>query len=231
MDFTLDFDGQKILIEKVYHRKNQIRLTVNKDLQVKIFCSKSTPDYFLLDFIRKREKWIQKHIGKFQEKKVVHEALYTEGSSFRYLGKKYSLHFINRAENYIEIFEDKIIIASAELIEKDKAESILKHWLTQSGKKYFPPIVDKYLAMLSKYNLSIETLYIRPMTSRWGTCNLRSKKITLNALLMQEHPDFIEYVILHELCHLKHPNHSKRFYNFVAEFMPNWQENRRLRGK
>ena len=62
------------------------------------------------------------------------------------------------------------------------------------------------------------------MKTRWGTCNIVAKRIWLNVQLASKPPICLEYVILHELAHLVEKHHNKRFYGFVAKFMPNWQE-------
>jgi predicted metal-dependent hydrolase len=147
------------------------------------------------------------------------------------LGKEYTLRFIDRSENYIEIYEDFIVIASPASVSKEIAQSALTGWLTHKAKDFLPQILNKYLQIMSNYELNINTLYIRPMTTRWGTCHKIKKVITLNSYLMQEPLPFIEYVVLHELCHLKYANHSKRFYDFVAEFMPDWRERRKMRNR
>lgn len=231
MNLEINFEGKSIPIEKVFYSKNQIKLVVDKDLNVKLYCRRDTPDGFIQSFVVNKKDWIIKHFKKFENKKNLEDVKFTDGSTFRYLGREYTLRFINRAENYIEIYQDFIVIASNQPVSRDIAHKALTGWLTHKAKETFPDIVNQYLNRLVPYNLSINTLYIRPMTSRWGTCHKVKQVVTLNSYLMQEPMPFIEYVVLHELCHLKHANHSKRFYDFVAQFMPDWQERRKMRNR
>ena len=61
------------------------------------------------------------------------------------------------------------------------------------------------------------------MKTRWGSCNVKTKNINLNLELIKKPQECIEYVVLHELAHLKHPNHSKQFWEYVGMHMPDWK--------
>lgn len=231
MSFEINFEGTKIPIEMVYHSKNQIKLVINKHLEVKLYCRKGTPEGIVHSFILNKQDWIIKHFKKFRTRQEIEEEKFTDGSPFRYLGKEYTLRFIDRAENYIDIYEEFIILASNRPVTQEISKAALTGWLTHKAKEAFPGIINKYLKELDRYGLTINSVTIRPMKTRWGTCNKAKKVITLNAYLMQEPMPFIEYVVLHELCHLKHANHSERYYNFVSEFMPDWRERRKMRSR
>jgi len=85
----------------------------------------------------------------------------------------------------------------------------------------FPDVVDKWLKILGE---SIEHLSIKPMKTRWGSCNYNKRYINLNTELVKRTLFEIEYVVLHELAHLKYPNHGKGFYNYVENYMPNYKK-------
>lgn len=231
MDFKIHYQDLEIEIEVIYHQKRNIKLGVYKDLKVKIFCSRNTPKNILESFIDNKKDWIIKHFTKFNEKKIIEDEKFTDNSPFRFLGKEYTLRYINRDKNYIEFYNEFIILASNKQVNKEIAQAALTEWLSAKAKEFFPEIVNRYLLILSEYGLSINTLKIRPMKTRWGTCNKQKKVITLNSYLMHEPIQFIEYVVLHELCHLKYANHSNKFYDFVAKFMPDWKERRKLNNK
>jgi hypothetical protein len=231
MVYDIDFEGGKIPVEIIYHPKNQIKLIVTKHLEVKLYCRKGTPDGIIHSFLLNKTDWIIKHIQKFRKRIELEEVKFTDGSKLRFLGKEYILKFINRAENYVDIFDEFVVIASNKPIDKEIAKNVLTEWLTHKSKEFFPKLIDRYLKELSEYGLTLNSIVIRPMKTRWGTCHKLKKIITLNVYLMQENPAFIEYVVLHEICHLKHANHSKRFYDFVEKFMPDWRERRKMRSR
>ena len=90
---------------------------------------------------------------------------------------------------------------------------------TEKAKEIIPNIVDKYS---EKMSLFPNTLKFRKNKSRWGSCS-GLNNINLNIFLMKLPLEAIEYVVVHELAHIKHKNHSRRFWNLVEEFIPNYK--------
>lgn len=92
---------------------------------------------------------------------------------------------------------------------------------------------DKYSERLEFYynlfeeNIPVPNLKIRKMKTRWGVCNLKNKNVTLNSELSKYNIECLNYVIVHELSHFIHPNHSKSFWNLVSKYYPNYKEIRK----
>ncbi len=87
----------------------------------------------------------------------------------------------------------------------------------------FQPMLDAMYPQLIPYGVSKPTLRTRQMKSRWGSCMVQKNIITLNRRLLAAPKGCIEYVVMHELCHLVHPNHSKEYYTFLTAMMPDWK--------
>ena len=102
----------------------------------------------------------------------------------------------------------------------DEKKKIMEKWYFENAKKLFPQFMEKWLKILDEH---VEKVAIKPMKTRWGSCNYVKKYITLNTELIKRTPFEIEYVVLHELTHLKYPNHGKGFYNYVEQYMPNYK--------
>ena len=91
----------------------------------------------------------------------------------------------------------------------------------------FEEILKEQYPLIAGYGVPLPILRIREMKSCWGSCLYRKGTITLNKRLMQKSRRCIEYVVLHELCHFIHPNHSKQFYGLLETLMPDWKERKR----
>jgi predicted metal-dependent hydrolase len=89
------------------------------------------------------------------------------------------------------------------------------------AKILFNKLIKKYHPYINK---PINKIRIKKMTTRWGSCNYKKGYINLNLYLIKKDIKFIEYVILHELTHLIYPNHSKDFYNFIRNIMPDYKD-------
>lgn len=87
-----------------------------------------------------------------------------------------------------------------------------------------PPLVAQWAAIMG---LPMPEILIRRMTSRWGTCNTRAKRITLNLELARRDPALLEYVVVHELAHLIERGHNARFYAVMDLYLPDWRARRR----
>lgn len=84
-------------------------------------------------------------------------------------------------------------------------------------------MTDNYPAF-QKYGVGVPKIRIRDMKTRWSSCLTQKGIITLNKRLLEVPRNCIEYVVMHELCHFIHPNHSKNFYLFLSVLMPDWRE-------
>ena len=140
---------------------------------------------YILDFIKSKQKWIQKRLSKC--KKI-------DKNKFLYLGKLYDKSELNEDL-------DSFYYKKAEIL--------------------FRELIDKYIVYINK---PVTKIRIKKMTTRWGSCNYKKGYINLNIELMKKDIKFIEYVVLHELTHLIYPNHSKEFYLFIENIMPNFRE-------
>ena len=146
---------------------------------------------------------------------------YTTGEIHKLIGREYVLKVrmgnINRVSLNKETNEI-LLVTDSENVENRK--KIMDKWYFDCARKLFPDVVDKWLKIL---NESIEHLSIKPMKTRWGSCNYNKRYINLNTELIKRTPFEIEYVVLHELTHLKYPNHGKSFYNYIERYMPNYK--------
>jgi predicted metal-dependent hydrolase len=178
------------------------------------------------NFIVSKESWIKKHLKKIAETKQNQKPVYENGIEVLYLGNTYRLNVIESKRNNVFLLDDEIVIHSKNPEMPELTEAIYNLFLKYQGYVYFEGRLNKYMDIMKKYGISKPGLLVRQMKSRWGSCNKRLGKITLNSELMKFPPDCIDYVIIHELCHLKYQNHQKEFYNFVSVFMPDWNEKR-----
>lgn len=102
-------------------------------------------------------------------------------------------------------------------------KKILDQWYKEKAKSHFKDTLDNILPLFKKYRISHPEIQIRNMPKRWGSCTPHGKVI-LNPELVKAPKGSIEYVIIHELCHLVHHNHTKAFYDLQAQMMPDWKK-------
>ena len=204
-----------------------VNLRIKPEGEVLVSANNSVPTDFIDAFIEKKQRYVFSVLSRYEEKKKLFQAVpkrYVSGESYDLLGKSLRLKVeANKEEN---VYTDGVYIF---LKVKDKddfrhKEIMMSKWLKQYQTTVFEELLQEKYLLFEKYGVTYPTLKIRNMTSRWGSCQPKKGIITLNSKLIEAPRNCIEYVILHELVHFIHPNHSRQFWDFVAMMMPDWKE-------
>lgn len=219
-----DGDIPYLLIRKPVKNVN---LRIKPEGEVLVSANNSVPLDFIDAFIEKKQRYIFSVLSRYEEKKKLFQAVpkrYVSGESYDLLGK--SLRLKVEASKEESVYTDGVYIF---LKVKDKddfrhKEIMMSKWLKQYQTTVFEELLQEKYLLFEKYGVTYPTLKIRNMTSRWGSCQPKKGIITLNSKLIEAPRNCIEYVILHELVHFIHPNHSRQFWDFVAMMMPDWKE-------
>jgi predicted metal-dependent hydrolase len=124
--------------------------------------------------------------------------------------------------NVIKAYRGQICIHSINL-SKDALEEQLQKWYRQRASIVFEEMLEEVLPKFKKYKIQKPTLVIRKMSKRWGSCT-PTGKIILNTELIKAPKGSIEYVIIHELTHLVHRNHTKPFFDLLSRILPDWKK-------
>lgn len=189
-----------IIIEKKRTTKN-LYIRVKEDLNIYVTCNSFTPNSEIEKLIRNNQKAINRMIDRQTLKQSKKE-------EFFYLGKKYDVIRTNYGTLNFNI--DKVFV-------NEKID--LNKWLRKEAERVFN---EEFEAIYKDFPFKIPkpSLHIRSMKTRWGVCNVRDKKVTLNLELIRKEEIYLDYVIVHELCHLLEANHSKKFWDYVYYVMP-----------
>lgn len=193
----------EVIIERKRGNKNTY-LRVKEDLNIYITTNYFTKDKEIEKIINENKSSIEKMILRQERKKINEE-------NFLYLGRKYDIVYLN--DSNLILGNDKVLMPK---------DFDLDKWYLKEAKKVFTEELDKIYNIFPK-KIPYPSLTIRKMKSRWGVCNVKTKRVTLNLELIRKDIKYLDYVIAHELSHLIHPNHSKDFWNLVAEVIPNYK--------
>ena len=215
---------EKILGYEVHRKKvKNINLRIRPNMEIYISAPMNLHSDYIENFIRSKEKWIKQVLKKIEEAKQNQlPSQYLSGEKHKYLGKEYELEVKQGNSNRVSLKEGKIILTVISNIfeNSDEKKKVMEKWYFENAQKVFVNTIQKWLEILDE---SIEKLSIKPMKSRWGSCNYVKRYINLNTELIKRTQFEIEYVVLHELTHLKYPNHGKGFYRYIENYMPNYK--------
>ncbi len=221
--------GKKI-ITYTLHRNNRKSLKINvlPDLSVEIIAPEKIPLKKIKEKTKKRAAWIIKQINYFSEfPPPIPPRKYISGETHRYLGRQYRLKIIKSTNNDVKMDGPYIKIFIKYNQKTDYKKSLLNKWYRNHALIKFEELINKAINKLRKYNIQEPVMTIKNMSKRWGSCSPDKNKIILNDILVKVPTYCIEYVIYHELCHLKYPIHDKRYYNFLSLVMPDWKERKK----
>ena len=204
---------EKILGYEVHRKKvKNINLRIKPNMEVYISVPMNLHRNYIENFIRSKEEWIKSVLKKIEDVKEKQKRFeYKTGEIHKFLGKEYILTV--KIGNF----------NSVSLKNNTKLNEIIltiNENIFENAKKLFPKFMEKWLEILDEH---VEKVAIKPMKTRWGSCNYVKKYVNLNTELIKRTPFEIEYVVLHELTHLKYPNHGKSFYNYIERYMPNYK--------
>jgi predicted metal-dependent hydrolase len=179
--------------------------------------------------LKKRAEWIDKKIAFFDAHRDNHKKEYVSGENFRYLGRNYRLKVIESQEEVVKLQRGYLQVFVKDTANTERKKKLLRAWYSQKAQIHFMKAIEKYKPIVKQ---EIETVRIREMKTRWGSCNPSRGYINLNLKLIEKPTECIEYVIFHELAHLVHADHSSKFYNYLSLFMPDWEKRKgRLEGQ
>ena len=207
MKIELDNEIYNVVVERKRSTRNTY-IRIKDDLSIYVTCNILTSDRYIINLINSKEKQVLRMINTVKKKLSKEE-------SFYYLGKKYDLVLINKKG--ITFGDEKVFVSSDFNLDK---------WYKKEAEKVFQIELDRmYNSFI--YRIPYPTgLTIRKMKTRWGVCNVKTKKITLNLELIKKRIECLDYVIVHELSHLLYANHSKEFWNCVEN---NFKDYKKIR--
>lgn len=171
-----------------------------------------------------RKDWILENIKKL--KKISDGKIkYETGDILNIFDAKVSLVVEKSDENIIYNENGKLYLLLNEVDDREYRKKMVDFWYREQGKIILNKMLEEWLLITGKF---VNKLTIKTLKRNWGSCEVGKKNINLNSELLKQDRRFVEYVILHEIAHLEHPNHSKDFYNYIEKFMPDWKERKKL---
>ena len=223
-EYTLHYGEQCIAYHICYLAKpmQKIAIHVYPNAAVQVDAPTSASVKEIKHAVQKRARWIVKHVqaAKEQQRHILPRS-YVSGETHFYLGRRYQLKVQQQKEESVKLIGGKIIIHTQEKT-RTHTRQLLKQWY----KARCHDVFTRRLATLTETAPWIKNSDIHwkllTMRKQWGSCSAKGV-LSLNPHLVKAPRDCIDYVLLHELAHIKEHNHSKRFYNLLNRYMPDWE--------
>lgn len=203
--------------------RKTLSLTVLPDLSIVVRSPLNATALRIEKLLQKKWLWLNEQIKYFKKfQSNVSKKEYVSGESFLYLGRQYKLIVRVAKHDSVSLSKGVILCYTTDSdMNRASTKEMIVRWYAERAKQVF---AERYNIVFKKFNYEYQPkLIIKKMDRRWGSF-VRGKSIILNPLLIRTSKDCIDYVITHELCHLKHCNHTKAFYKLLAVKFPEWEK-------
>lgn len=218
---SIQFGSKKIDFQLFFSPRKTLGITVTPEMKVIVKAPLDTPHKRVKEKVRKRAPWIikqQSYFLSFHPKTPPKQ--FVNGETHLYFGRQYRLN-VTIGKNETVKYKGRFIEVVAK--KKSNVPDLVNQWYRDHAKQKFSKIAAPLIQKFLKYGVEPSGLYIQNMPKRWGSCTTKGK-IILNPELIKAPRGSIEYVIIHELCHLIHRDHTRKFFDLQTKEMPGWEK-------
>jgi predicted metal-dependent hydrolase len=207
-----------------YSRRRTLSIIVSPEKGVVVKAPFHTSVRTVEKFVNAKSEWIARSLKKFDSMvRIDKQEGYSDGDSFLLFGKHHKLLIRNGDKISVGPIEnDNILLTVRNESNPLLIKSLLESWLKYVAGNELKAIFREVLVKYKNYGFSPTGFVVRRMKTRWGTCSSKGK-IALSSDLIRLDKIYGEYVIVHELCHLRHHNHGAGFYSLLSELYPEWK--------
>jgi predicted metal-dependent hydrolase len=199
-------------------RRRTISLEITKEAALVVRAPMRTPETYIHSLIEQKRAWIEKKIAEIRSRPAPPERRFVRGGEFLFLGKMYPLEVIEDSDAGISL-SDRFYLGKKRLPE---VRGLLQAWYVEKAAAIVPVRVAGFAAILDYRPKKIR---ISDTRRRWASCST-SGTLSFCWRLIMAPPEVIDYVIVHELVHIRQPDHSNRFWEKVGQAMPDYERHR-----
>lgn len=217
----IQFGSRRIDYVLEYSDRKTLGITVTPDLSVLVRAPMDAPQDKIHEKLRKRAPWIikqQSFFLSFQPKTPPRK--FVSGEAHLYSGRQYRLKIEESNVESVKLQGQFIQVGTPD---KFLAEKLVRDWYLRNAKAKIRRIALPLIEKFKRHNVEPTEIVFREMPTRWGSCTAKGK-IILNPELIKAPKGCIEYVIIHELCHLVHHDHTQKFIDLQTKEMPDWEK-------
>lgn len=221
MQRSITYGSEDIIYTLYFRNRKTLGITVNPDRSIEVNAPIGSDLEKINKKIHKRAAWIlkqQDHFLTFEPRNTKRK--FVSGESHLYLGRQYQLLIVKSEKEKVKHTGRNIEVRTNDT---DNVEKLLETWYLEKSKIWFHKIALPLIEHFKKHKVEPSKIEIRKMQNRWGSCSVKGQ-ILLNPELIKAPKACIEYVVIHELCHLVHRDHTQAFFDLQQKEFPEWKK-------
>ena len=220
---AIQFGGQQIKFTLVWRDRAHLSIEVHPDRSVVVVAPQARPLHEIVARVRKRAPWIAKQLNYFERfEPLPPPRKYVAGETHLYLGRQYRLKVTKSASDKVKLLGRHIHVFSTQPGDSEHTKGLVYEWYRAHAQSMFERRLALCIGSARGLDVATPKLIVRRIKTRWGSCS-KHGTILLNTELAKAPVDCIDYVITHELCHLKIHEHTPAFYRLLSRCMPDWE--------
>lgn len=201
--------------------RQTLGIEVHPDSRVLVRAPVGCSEKLIAERIKKRAGWIRRQLQEFERYRPrTPPRQYVAGESHRYLGRQYRLKTLLGDSESVQLIRGLLVVTHTQQPTPQETRRLIRQWYLARAREIFSAAL---VASARRFkDIESPRLIVRHMNTRWGSLSMNGN-MTLNVDLVKAPKSCIEYVITHELCHMKHRNHDDRFFGLLDGTMPDWR--------
>ncbi len=221
---TIEYGRQEISYHVSYVGRKTMEIAVHPEGRVTVKAPKGTTRDEVRKRVTRRARWIRKHVAYFQQFEPRTPARrYVGGETHLFLGRQYRLKIKKDNSERVKLKGAFFYVMTPLSDNKQKVRSLLAAWYQDRSRVIFSRRLEHCYETAKRLNVPFPAVRLKKMAKRWGSCS-KAGDILLNTDLVKAPFYCIDYVIMHELCHLKEHTHNNGYYKLLSKFMPDWEK-------
>jgi len=221
---SVKYGRREIEYDLTYSDRQSLTIDVHPDMKVVVKAPVGKAPGEVARRVKRRGQWIIKQLTyfeRFQPLPIPRE--YVGGETHVYLGRQYRLKIIESFREDVKLVGRYFEVYTEQKGNSSRVAKLVKEWYDRHVQAALDRRLDACMEIAGKAGLLRPEVLYRNMKRRWGSCT-KSDRITLNIELVKAPVHCIDYVIMHELCHLRYKNHSPEFWRLLSKLMPDWEK-------
>ena len=206
-------------------RKTSVLYIVGDELQIRV--PNRVRDRKIVEILETKERWIRNKVIQLQNQRITNKREFISGESFSLFGRNLYLKVLEGGKVGTQLIDDYLIttVRTSEIgdLRKSRIKTYLEKWYIHEAYQKLEEKVMRYSKIIRVFPREIK---VRNYKTRWGSCDTKGR-LTFNFHLIKAPHEIVDYVVIHELCHMIQPNHSKFFWNEVARFDPSFKNHKK----
>lgn len=224
---TIELGGERVAYQLYRSARRSLEISVGPGGVVEVRAPAEPAIQRIEQRLRARGQWIRRKIAeKVAQLSLDLPRAFVSGESHRYLGRQYRLRVVAGERREVRLERGTLLVLVQQPADRSAVRDAVLRWLRRRARIILSKRLVRLTAQSAFNGLRPTALWVRTMRTRWGSCSARGR-LLLNPMLIVLPTSLIDYVIAHEVCHLRVPTHGPEFERLLGRVMPDWRERHR----